>query len=115
MVHFFVNIIFVQKNGLRYKTKLKHILAASVLRFYYVFLGIIVNEPYGRYKDHSHHPFNQNIVSILFELKISDETFEKWKKEAIDGFNDKNWLGVNIENLAVDVQKGMLIAVVLSV
>ena len=35
--------------------------------------------------------------------------------EVINGFNHKNWLGVNIEKLAVDPKKGRLIAVVLSV
>ena len=82
-------------------------LAASVLLFYYAFIGIIGNEASGKYKDRSHHPFHQNIVSILFELNISDETFEKWKKEAIDGFNGKNWLAVNVEKLVVDVQNGL--------
>ena len=85
------------------------------LSIYDAFLGIIGNEPSGKYKDRSNHPFHQNIISILFELNIYDETFEKWKKEVIDVFNDKNWSGVNIEKLAVDPQKGMLKAVVWSV
>ena len=59
-------------------------------------------------------PFTKNI-SILFEPKYSDETFEKWKKEVIDGFNDRNWMGFNIENLSMDLQKCMFVAVVLSV
>ena len=107
MVHLFVNSLFVHNTGLWYKTKLKHILAAYVLWFYYSFIGIIGNEPSGKYKDRSHHPFYQKIVSILFELKISAKTFEKRKKDVIYGFNDKNWLGVNIEKLAADVQKGI--------
>ena len=48
MDHLFVDSIFVKNTGLRYKTKLNHILAASVLRFYDVFIGIIVNEPSGK-------------------------------------------------------------------
>ena len=43
MVHLFVDSIFVYNNGLCYKTKLNHILAASVLRLYDAFLGIIGN------------------------------------------------------------------------
>ena len=27
------------------------------------------------------------------------ETFHKWKNEVIEGFNDKNWLGVNISKV----------------
>ena len=88
MFHLFVNNIFVHNTGLRYKTKSKHILAASVLKFSDAFLGIIGNKPSGKYKYCSHHPLHQNIVSILFELNISDETFDKWKKEVIHGFND---------------------------
>ena len=59
-------------------------------------------------------PFNKN-KSILFELTFSDETFEKYNKELIDGFKDKDWLGFNIEKLSVDLKKGMFIAVVWSV
>ena len=96
MDHLFVDIIFVKNTGLRLKTKLNNILAASVLRFYDVFIGIIVNEPSGKYRDLSYHPFHQKIFHP-FWTKSSDETFNKWKKKVIDGFNDKNWLGVNIE------------------
>ena len=115
MVHLFVDIIFVKKDGLWYKNKLNNILAASVLWFYGVFIGIIVNEPSGKYKYLSYHPFHQKIIFIIFELNITDETVEKCNKEVIDGFNDKNWLGVNIEEFAVDWQKGILIAVMWSV
>ena len=55
----FVDIIFVNNTGLWYRTKLKYILAAFVFRFYVAFLGIIVNEPSGKYKDRSHRTFNQ--------------------------------------------------------
>ena len=58
MVHLFVNSIFVHRTGLRYRKKLKHILAASILQFYDAFIGIIGNEPSGKYKDISHHPFH---------------------------------------------------------
>ena len=78
MFHLFVDSIFVHNVGLQYKTKLNHILDTYVLQFYDAFLGIIRNEPYGKYKDCSHNPFHQNILSALFELNISDETFEKW-------------------------------------
>ena len=85
-VHLFVDSIFFHNTGLHYKTKLKHILAASFLQFYDAFLGIIRSEPSGKYKYPSHHPFQQNIISIIFELNMSD----KRKKEVIDVFNDKN-------------------------
>ena len=58
MVYLFVNSIFVNNTGLWYKTTLKHILASYVLLFYDIFLGIIVNEPSGKYKDSSHHSFH---------------------------------------------------------
>ena len=35
--------------------------------------------------------------------------------EVIDDFNDKNWLGVNIEKLSVDPQRGMFVAFMFSV
>ena len=95
-VQLFVNTIFAHNTGIHYKKKLKHILVASVLIFHDEFLGIIGNEPSGKYKDPINHPFYQKILSIIIELKISDETFEKWNKEVIDGFNGKYWLGVNI-------------------
>ena len=88
MFHLFVNNIFVHNTGLPYKTKSKHILATSVLKLSDAFLGIIGNKTSGKYKYRSHHPLHQNIVSIIFELNISDETFDKWKKEVIHGFND---------------------------
>ena len=96
MVHLFANIIYVHNTGIRYKTKFKDILHASVLQFYDAFPGIIGNGPYGKYNDRSHNPFHHNIVSVVFELNISGETFDKCKKVVIDGFNNKNWLGVNI-------------------
>ena len=95
MVHLFVNSLIVYNTGIQYK-KLNHVLAASILRFYDAFLGIIGNEPSVKYKNPSHHNFHQKNVSIHFDLKLSDETFDKRKKEVIYGFNDKNWLGVNI-------------------
>ena len=61
--------------------------------------GIIGNEQYGTYKDASHHPFHQKIVSNLSLTKVSDQTFEKWKKGVIGGFNQNNWLGVNIDKV----------------
>ena len=99
MVHLFVDSLFVHNTGIQYKTKFNHILAASVLQFYDAFPGIIGNGPYGKYNDRSHNPFHHNIVSVVFELNISGETFDKCKKVVIDGFNNKNWLGVNIEKI----------------
>ena len=64
MVHLFVGIIFVHNTGLHYK-KLKHILSAYVLRCYDAFLGIILKEPSGKYKDPSHQPFAK-ILSPYF-------------------------------------------------
>ena len=58
----FLNDIFVHNTGLRYKTRLKHVLAASVLIFYDAFIDIIENEPSGKYKNLSHHPFNQKML-----------------------------------------------------
>ena len=51
------------------------------------------------------------MVAFLLKLNFSDKTFDKRNKEVIDSFNNKSWLGVNIEKLAVDLQKGMLISV----
>ena len=47
------------------------------------------------------------MVAFLLKLNFSDKTFDKRNKEVIDSFNNKNWLEVNIEKLAVDMQKGM--------
>ena len=92
-------ILFFSQHWSPVQNKSKNILDASVLQFYDEFLGIIGYEPSGKYKDCSHHNFHQNIISILFEQNISDETFEKRNKEVIDGFNDKNCLGINIEKI----------------
>ena len=77
---------------------MKHILATSVLIFHDAFPGIIVNKTSGKYKGPSNHPLNQRILSIPSEF-FSDQTFEKWKKEVIDSFNEKNWLGINIDKV----------------
>ena len=69
-VQLFVNYLLVQNTGIHNNTELNHILAASILIFNDEFLGIIVNEPSGKNKDTSHHPFHPKIASILFELKI---------------------------------------------
>ena len=71
MVHLFANIIYVHNTGIRYKTKFKDILHASVLQFYDAFLGVIVNKPSGKYKDCSHHAFHQKYLRT-FWTKNSD-------------------------------------------
>ena len=75
------------------------IIYAYVLIFYDAFVGIIGNKPYGKYKDPSHHPFHQKFISVLSETEFSGQTFNKRKKELIDGFNAKKWLGVNIDKI----------------
>ena len=37
------------------------------------------------------------------------ETFRNGQDEVIEGFNEKYWLAVDIQNLAKVLQKGMLI------
>ena len=100
-----MNSRFIHNTGIQHSTKLKRILAASVLIFHDAFLGIIVNEPSIKYNDTIHQTFNQTIISVPFEPKISDQTFEKFNKEVIDGFNDKNWLGVNIDKFGSGYSK----------
>ena len=70
-VKLFVNSLPVQKTEIIHNTKLKRIIYASVLGFHGVFLGIIGNEPSGKYKDPNHHPFYQKIMSSLSETSIS--------------------------------------------
>ena len=55
--------------------------------FHYAFLGMIGNEPSGKYKDPTHHPFIHKSISVIAETQISMETFRKWKDEVIAGFN----------------------------
>ena len=96
-IKLFVNSIFVHNTGIQHNTNLKRILAASVLRFHDEFLGIIRNEPSGKYKYPIHHPFQQKIICVLSETKVSDQTFKKHKKELIYGLKAKILLGVGID------------------
>ena len=95
-VQFFVNVFFFHKTGIQSSKKLKHIPAASVLKPHDAFIGIIKNEPSGKYKDPSHQYFHHKTIYVLSEIYISDQTFKKYKEEVTDGFNAKHWLGVNI-------------------
>ena len=79
-VKLFVTSLLVHSTGIQHNPKLKHILAASVLRFHDAFLGIIGNESSGKYKDPINHHFHQIMLSTLSETKISDQNFDKWKK-----------------------------------
>ena len=89
LVNLFVDLMFVHIAQLTHKTNLKSILAATVLIFHYTILGIIGNEPPGKYNDPTHHPFHHKIISFLVETQISMETFRKWQDEVISGFNEK--------------------------
>ena len=72
----FVNLFFLYNSDIQHNIKLKRILAASVLRYHHVFIGIIRNEPFGKCTDTSHHTFYQKIISILSENEVSDQTFK---------------------------------------
>ena len=74
-VQLFVNSRFIHNTGIQHSTKLKRILAASVLIFHDAFLGIIVNEPSVKYKDTIHQTFHQTIISVPFESNIPNQTF----------------------------------------
>ena len=43
MVNFFVDYLFVHRTQITHKTKFKHILAATIMRFHDAFIGIIGN------------------------------------------------------------------------
>ena len=58
-VKLFVDSLFFYKTGIAHNTKLKRILAASVITFHKSFLGIIVIEAPGKYKDLIHPHFHQ--------------------------------------------------------
>ena len=92
LVNFFVDFLFVYRTQLTHKTKLKRILAATVLRFHEAFLGMIENEPSGLYKDPTHHTFLQKIIFVFAETQVSMKTFRKWQDEVIAGFNKNIWL-----------------------
>ena len=64
------------------------------MRFHDSFPGIIGNEPFGKYKDPTHHPFHNKIISVLSKKQLM-ETFRRWKYEFITGFNKKDWLAVD--------------------
>ena len=99
LVNLFVDALFVHRTHIVEKTKLKHILVATVLRFHGSFLEVIVNEPSGKYKDPTHHNFHHKIISILSETKILIQTSHKWQDEKISGFNENNWLDVAIKKV----------------
>ena len=75
------------------------------MRFHYSFLGIIGNEPFGKYKDPDHHHLHQKIISVISEKNNSMETFRKWQNEVISGFNQNIWLAVDVSNLAMVIKK----------
>ena len=69
-VKFSVDSMFVKKIGIIHNTKLKQILDASVKIFHSSLLEIIWNEPSGKYKVPTYHPFNNNIRSFLSDNNI---------------------------------------------
>ena len=69
-VKLFVNALFFHRTRITHKTKFKRILAATVLRFHGSFLKVVDNEPSGKYKYPTHHPFHHTIMSILSDTKI---------------------------------------------
>ena len=95
-MNFFVSYLFFHKTHITHKTKFKRILAATVLIFRDAFLGIIGNESSGKYKYPNHHPFHHKIISVLVETKISIGTFHKYQDEVIGGFQQNNWLAVDV-------------------
>ena len=58
LVNLFIDLLFVYRTQLTHKTKFKHILAGTVVRFLHVFLIIIDNEPSGKYINQNHHPID---------------------------------------------------------
>ena len=56
LVNLFVEYLFVHKTQLTHKTNFKRILAATIMIFHEEFLGMIRNEPSGKYRDTTHHP-----------------------------------------------------------
>ena len=57
------------------------------MEFHEAFLGMIGNEPSGKYKYPTHHPFIHKSISVLAETQISMDNFRKWKDEVIVSFN----------------------------
>ena len=64
-VNLFVDYLFCHRTQITHKTKFKCILAATVLIFHDAFLGMIGNEPIGKYKYPTHNPFHHKIISVL--------------------------------------------------
>ena len=56
------------------------------MRCHEAFLGIIGNEPSGKYKDQTQDHFFHKSISILAETKNLLKTFRKWQDEVIAGF-----------------------------
>ena len=111
MGNFFVNFLFVHKTQLRQK-KFKRIISADILRFHYAFLGIVGNEPSGKYTDPTHNPFHQNMISVIVVSQTSMETFRKWQYEVIGGFNETIGWQMRLQILSKVLQKGMSIVIV---
>ena len=86
------------------------ILASSVLTFHDEYLGMIINEPSGKYKDPSYRHFYQKIISVPSETEVSDKTFQKWKKKLIYALNVKTFWESILTELDVDLPRGMFIA-----
>ena len=74
----------------------RRIIADSALIFHELFLGIIGNEPSGKYKDPTHHPYHQKIIPVPEETQFSMDNFRKCQNEFIGGFNENNWWAVEI-------------------
>ena len=105
LVNLFAGSLFVYRTQLTYKTKFKRILDATVLIFNNAFLGIIGNEPSGKYKDTTHHTFYHKIISVIIKAQISIKNFRRWQDEVIAGFNKRNWLAVDVSKVGQGYEK----------
>ena len=96
LVNFFVDDLFVYKTQLTHKTKFKRILAAKILRFHDEFLELLRMNHMVSTRIQPIIPSIAKLFLFFAETQISMETFHKWQYEVIVGFNERNWLGVDV-------------------
>ena len=109
---FFVDDLFANKKVIINNMKLMRIIAASVMILHDACLVIIGNKPYGKHTDSTHHPFNQNIISVYSDTIISMATFLKLgKMKSVKVLTTRMCWGSKFQKLAAVLQRGMPVAV----
>ena len=90
------DLLFVHRTQITHKTKFNRMIAATVLKFHEAFLGIIGNEPSGKYKYPTHHHFLQKSFPFFHEHKFQWRPFTNGKMKSLQVLAKDNWLTIDV-------------------